>query len=88
MGDLNFLKMMRSPVLWRVFLSPLAWAALEARVVALEQELLVLRALVTASTFGVAAHRSDQSAAGVIRHRSQGRRCESGFQLSGLYSVG
>ena len=94
MWDLNFLKMMRSAVLWLVFLSPSAWAeeALEARVVALEQELSV-RACAsdrfgTASTFGVAAHRSDQSAAGAIRHRSQGRRCESGFQLSGLYSVG
>ena len=48
MWDLNFLKMMRSAVLWLVFLSPSAWAALEARVVALEQELSVLRALVIA----------------------------------------
>ncbi|MBT6039004.1 MAG: hypothetical protein HOH17_07050 [Halieaceae bacterium] len=48
MWDLNFLKMMRSAVLWLVFLSPSAWAALQARVVALEQELSVLRALVTA----------------------------------------
>ena len=38
MWDLNFLKMMRSAVLWLVFLSPSAWAeeALDARVVALE----------------------------------------------------
>ncbi len=48
MWDLNFLKMLRSAVLWLVFLSPSAWAALEARVVALEQELSVLRALVIA----------------------------------------
>ena len=49
MWDLNFLKMMCSAALWLVFLSPSAWAeeALEARVVALEQELSVLRALVT-----------------------------------------
>ena len=42
--------MMCSAALWLVFLSPSAWAeeALEARVVALEQELSVLRALVTA----------------------------------------
>ena len=50
MWDLNFLKMMCSAALWLVFLSPSAWAeeALEARVIALEQELSVLRALVTA----------------------------------------
>ena len=63
MWDLNFLTMMRSAVLWLVFLSPSAWAALEARVVALEQQLSVLACASdrfgTASTFGVAAHRRD-----------------------------